>query len=578
MITKAKTPAAEYVRMSSGKQERSPAQQRNEIKRLAKSEGCEIVSRFADEAITGDSGPEQRPGFREMLEAAERGEFQVLLLENGDRLGRFDSISGAEYYNRLRTAGIRIVTCSDGEIDLTTFEGRVVHTVRQEGRHAFLRDLSRKVVRGQASNAEAGNSNGGPPKYGMDRVLVDSAGQIVRRLAKGERSSMPGHRVRHVIGEDKARLDAIRYIFDRFANADIGCMLLASELDAKGYPAPGRMGWRASAVAKILANPIYCGKIRWGKDTTASYHTITADGIVSTTKPTNGSRRKPAEDAITADNGPGIITRKLFDLVQRKITKRSRTNTKRAVFPLSGLMVCEHCGQPMHGATIRRKNRQGKVTYAYEQYLCSTYSLFGRNGNRNQRCVRHSVKADLIMGWLVDKLRETYLGPGREALAADIRKEIRRTTKTTKGDHQRLKQRAGELDAEVGRLVKAVRTLDMPELVKELSDTRAEWDRVQAELLSQTHHRAPGDLESEAKRIVDRLWQLNERLKSTDPAALREVLQQMVSRIVCRWEDKVGKTGNIRRKLAAGRVELRPPDFTSCFSGNDAHAQTSDLR
>ncbi len=40
-----------------------------------------------------------------MLEAAERGEFKVLQVENGDRIGRFDSISGAEYYNRLRSAG-----------------------------------------------------------------------------------------------------------------------------------------------------------------------------------------------------------------------------------------------------------------------------------------------------------------------------------------------------------------------------------------------------------------------------------------------------------------------------------------
>ena len=76
--------------MSSGKQERSPAQQKGENKKLAKREDCEIVLTFSDEAITGDSGPEQRPGFRQLLASAERGEFEVLLLENVDRLGRFD--------------------------------------------------------------------------------------------------------------------------------------------------------------------------------------------------------------------------------------------------------------------------------------------------------------------------------------------------------------------------------------------------------------------------------------------------------------------------------------------------------
>jgi len=43
-------PAAGYIRMSSGKQERSPAQQRSEIEKLAKTEGCRIVVWFTDEA------------------------------------------------------------------------------------------------------------------------------------------------------------------------------------------------------------------------------------------------------------------------------------------------------------------------------------------------------------------------------------------------------------------------------------------------------------------------------------------------------------------------------------------------
>ncbi len=110
--TKRLAQAAGYIRMSSGKQERSPAQQRGEIDRLAKVEKAEVCLWFSDEAITGDSGPEQRPGFRDMLEDAEAGLFEVLLLENIDRLGRFDSLEGAEHYNRLRRAGIRIVTAA----------------------------------------------------------------------------------------------------------------------------------------------------------------------------------------------------------------------------------------------------------------------------------------------------------------------------------------------------------------------------------------------------------------------------------------------------------------------------------
>jgi len=385
MITKAKTltAAASYIRMSSDKQERSPAQQKAEITKLAKVEGCYIVREFKDEAITGDSGPEKRPGFRAMLESAERGEFQVLLVENGDRIGRFNSMRGAEHYNRLIDAGIRIVTCSDGEIYLTTFEGRVVHTVRQEGRHAFLRDHSRKVVRGQAANAKAGNSNGGAPPYGFDRAQVDPSGKIVRRLAKKERSSVSEDRVRAVPCTDNAKLDAVRYMFNRFLAADIGYRALAIELDAKGFPSPTGKGWQSPAVAAILRSPSYCGKVRSGARTMASYHTNAGDEIVSTSKPSGGSRYKPIEDAVIVASGePGIIDQKIFDRVQRRIVKRSKKGSKRAVFPLAGLIVCEHCGAPMHGSTVRRKDRNGKSVFEYRKYVCGTYSVFGKQGGR----------------------------------------------------------------------------------------------------------------------------------------------------------------------------------------------------
>ena len=59
--------AAGCIRMSSSRQERSPAQQKGEINK---------------------PGPEARPGFRDLLEAAEAGLFEVLLVENGDRIVR----------------------------------------------------------------------------------------------------------------------------------------------------------------------------------------------------------------------------------------------------------------------------------------------------------------------------------------------------------------------------------------------------------------------------------------------------------------------------------------------------------
>ena len=303
-----------------------------------------------------------------MLEAAERQEFQVLLLENQDRLGRFDSVEGAQYFARLRNAGVQIITAADGRIDLDSFEGRVMNTIRQEGKHSFLRDLSRKVLRGQIHNAKQGNSNGGARKYAMDRVLVTPAGKHVRRLVDGETVRMPGHRVRHVPGTDRAKIAAVKYMFKRFASADVSFRQLARELDARGYPSPTGKGWQVKAVSKILTNPIYVGEARWGARSVARYHTNQGDAIVPA-----GNGSKPAEDAIEVNGGQAIVDRKLFDRVQRRAAKRSRKDKRSSRnYPLSGLIVCGNCGQPMHGRTAGRKDRHGNAVYAYEKYLCAS--------------------------------------------------------------------------------------------------------------------------------------------------------------------------------------------------------------
>ena len=175
--------AATYIRMSSAKQERSPGEQREELQLLAEREGCQIVTEFSDEAVTGDSGPSQRPGFHAMLRAAERGEFKILLAYDQDRIGRFDSLDAGKWLSVLREKRVQIITCVQGRIDLQTFAGRVVFSVTQETKKLFLEEHSHKVLRGKRENAQGGNHNGGPTPYGFERCEVDAAGNLVQRLA-----------------------------------------------------------------------------------------------------------------------------------------------------------------------------------------------------------------------------------------------------------------------------------------------------------------------------------------------------------------------------------------------------------
>ena len=111
------------------------------------------------------------------------------------------------------------------------------------------------------------------------------------------------------------------------------------------------------------------------------------------------------------------------------------------------------------------------------------------------------------------------------------------------------------MEKEVNRLVKAIRTIDAAELVEELSLVQAERGRVKAQLAEASKLTAPVDVDAEAERIADGLWEVGQHLNDGDPATVREVLRQFVSRITCRWE-RYGKK-RVRSRLIGGTVHLR---------------------
>ncbi len=131
-------PAAAYIRMSSKRQDKSPAEQRAEITKLAAREGFQVVEWFTDQAITGDSSSDERPGLAAMLAAAKAGTFKALLAWHTNRVSREDAMDAIVFYNQLRKAGVGLHTVCEGAIDLEDFTGQLLMFIRQKGSNDFL--------------------------------------------------------------------------------------------------------------------------------------------------------------------------------------------------------------------------------------------------------------------------------------------------------------------------------------------------------------------------------------------------------------------------------------------------------
>jgi DNA invertase Pin-like site-specific DNA recombinase len=209
-------------------------------------EGWSDGSVFADRSVSGASM--LRPGLQDLLDAASRGEFEIVVAEALDRLSR-DQADVATIFKRLAFAGVRIVTLAEGEI--SELHVGLKGTMNQ----LFLKDLADKTRRGLRGRVEAGLSGGGN-SYGYDVVRrLDPNGLLVA----GER----------VINEGEAGI--IRRIFRDFA-AGLSPKAIAKKLNAEKVPGPRGVLWRDTAIrghrqrgTGLLNNELYIGRLVWNR-------------------------------------------------------------------------------------------------------------------------------------------------------------------------------------------------------------------------------------------------------------------------------------------------------------------------
>ena len=209
----------------------------------------------------------------------------------------------------------------------------------------------------------------------------------------------------------------------------------------------------------------------------------------------------------------------------------------------------------MVACTAKIKNAKGEIRYKYQRYICGLFALYGRDDATNKTCGYHNINAARALEWLVWKIKETYLGPGRDALEEKIEAKLKGRNEPKAGDGERLQKHLAELDRQVNRLVMAIRTTDAAELAEELATVREERDTVRTAIASAKKPTLRKASETEPQQIADQLRRKSQQLTSANPALLRELLRRFVATIECRWSVRPGKHNFYQ--LREVRVELR---------------------
>lgn len=309
-----------YARFSSDKQtDASIAAQERACRDYAAVHGLCVKAVYADEAISGKGSKTQlRQQYQKMLRDAQRGDFDVILIHQYDRIAR----SLGEHVNleiKLSGWGIRLIAAAQ---DFGTGkEAKIMRALMWSMSEYYIDNLAEESRKGLKETALKGLHTGGYAPFGYDVVNQQ---YVINDLEAGY----------------------VRRIFDAAQNCQ-GFKALIDEMARCGVTGKRGKPIRYPQIYEMLRNRKYTGEYRYSP-VEAKYR--------------DARRDKP--NAIIIENAlPVIIDKAQFEAVQTIMKARKQTG-KSADYMCSGLVYCK-CGAKMHGITSHRKG------HAYQYYTCS---------------------------------------------------------------------------------------------------------------------------------------------------------------------------------------------------------------
>lgn len=330
--------AAIYARYSSENQRESSIEDQVRLCREeAARHGFTVVHAWSDPETSGQL--KERPGLQAMLTAAERGEFDVLLIDDTSRLSR-DTSDALHLLKQLQFWSIRLIARADS---LDTHAGagsaRLLYSIKSVIGEEYLRGLALTTHRGQEGAVRRGYHAGGCPYGYRSRVIIAGDGQTLG--AQLEVHSLEAEVVSRIfrlrVGDGEHRALSLREVVIR--------------LNTDRIPPPGQRWrnrtkrqcatWSCFAVRTILINPIYTGKVIWNR-TRMVRHPDTRRRL---------RRARPESEWVTRqDEALRIVSDELWDAAQRRaLAARLGANIpkyrlyNRAKYLLSGFVRCA-CG------------------------------------------------------------------------------------------------------------------------------------------------------------------------------------------------------------------------------------------
>ena len=319
--------------------------QKSRMKAYAEFNDYEIVGEYEDAGKSGKS-IEGRTDFNRMMEDIKTGKDDVsfVLVFKLSRFGR----NAADVLSTLQTMqdfGVNLVCVEDG-IDSFKDAGKLMISVLSAVAEIERDNIRVQTMEGRIQKAREGRWNGGFAPYGY--TLIDG------RLEVNEEEAV-----------------AIRTIFDLYVNTDMGSTAIAKYLENHGIHKIARQNGKnplfdAALIRRILNNPVYNGKIAYGRRITEKVHGTR-----------NEYRQVEQDDFLLVDGlHEALVPNDVWEAAQIKLVsqakkyKRVNQGKDEKVHLLSGIVKCPICGVGMYGNKSIKRKADGTKYKDFFYYGC----------------------------------------------------------------------------------------------------------------------------------------------------------------------------------------------------------------
>ena len=400
-MKKEKTKVYTYTRVSTAMQidGYSLEAQKARMKAYADFNDYQIVGEYEDAGKSGKS-IEGRASFCRMMDDIKSGKDGVcyVLVFKLSRFGR----NAADVLSTLQVMqdfGVNLICVEDG-IDSSKDAGKLMISVLSAVAEIERENIRVQTMEGRIQKAREGRWNGGFAPYGY-------------RLVDG----------RLEINEEEAV--AIRTIFDQYVNTNMGATGVAKYLENHGiYKIQRQNGknplFASGTIQKILKNPVYCGKIAFGRRRTEKV------------KGTRNEYRLVEQESYLLVDGlhEGLVTEEIWKAAQVKMKANAqkyelvaRRKTDR-VHLLSAIVKCPVCGAGMYGNKSIKKRPDGTKYKDFFYYGCKH-----RGMQRGYKCTySRQIQEEVLDGAVAEVISKLVSNP---KFAAMMQEKINRKVDTT---------------------------------------------------------------------------------------------------------------------------------------------------